>query len=217
MTALLLLLPSTPMLFQGQEFCASAPFLYFADFDRELGDAIRSGRAEFLTQFPSVASYLAAARLDDPASPETFERCRLDLTERERHAAWYRLHEDLLRLRREDPVLNRQAADGLDGAVLSPSAFALRFFGPDHGSDRLLIVNLGGTLSSDSFAEPLIAPPRACGWTIAWASEDPRYGGTGMPDPWPLGRWQIPGDCAFLARPGEPPRVDRTGVRRRTA
>ncbi len=217
MTALLLLLPSTPMLFQGQEFCASAPFLYFADFDRELGDAIRSGRAEFLTQFPSVASYLAAARLDDPTSPETFERCRLDLTERERHAAWYRLHEDLLRLRREDPVLNRQAADGLDGAVLSPSAFALRFFGPDHGSDRLLIVNLGGTLSSDSFAEPLIAPPRACGWTIAWASEDPRYGGTGMPDPWPLGRWQIPGDCAFLARPGEPPRVDRTGVRRRTA
>jgi maltooligosyltrehalose trehalohydrolase len=55
MTALLLLSPGTPMLFQGQEFAASTPFLYFADFEPELAAAVRKGRGEFLTQFPSVA------------------------------------------------------------------------------------------------------------------------------------------------------------------
>src|SRR5262249_35756148 len=48
MTALLLLGPSTPMLFQGQEFAASNPFLYFADFDADLAAAVRRGRGEFL-------------------------------------------------------------------------------------------------------------------------------------------------------------------------
>ena len=45
------------MLFQGQEFAASSPFLYFADFDQELSAAVRHGRAEFLQQFPSLAAY----------------------------------------------------------------------------------------------------------------------------------------------------------------
>ena len=63
MTALLLLAPGTPMLFQGQEFSASAPFLYFADHDPELAEAVRKGRAEFLTQFPSIVdSRRAGAR-----------------------------------------------------------------------------------------------------------------------------------------------------------
>src|SRR5207249_1560003 len=55
MTALLLLAPGTPMLFQGQEFAASAPFFYFADHKSELAELVRDGRADFLTQFPSLA------------------------------------------------------------------------------------------------------------------------------------------------------------------
>ena len=43
------------MLFQGQEFAASTPFLYFADHTDALRDPIGQGRAEFLSQFPSVA------------------------------------------------------------------------------------------------------------------------------------------------------------------
>jgi signal transduction histidine kinase len=56
MTALLLLAPQTPMLFQGQEFAASAPFLYFADHEPELAELVRSGRRKFLAQFPSLAA-----------------------------------------------------------------------------------------------------------------------------------------------------------------
>jgi maltooligosyltrehalose trehalohydrolase len=75
MTALLLLSPGTPMLFQGQEFAASTPFLYFADFDPDLAAAVRSGRAEFLAQFPSIADLEHRNGLADPGNVETFARC----------------------------------------------------------------------------------------------------------------------------------------------
>ena len=79
MTAVLLLMPTTPMLFQGQEFAASTPFLYFADVGPELAEAVRKGRAEFLRQFPSFIDYEARGLVDDPSDPVTFERCKLDL------------------------------------------------------------------------------------------------------------------------------------------
>ena len=54
MTALFLLLPATPMLFQGQEFAASTPFLYFSDHKPEISKLVLKGRADFLSQFPSL-------------------------------------------------------------------------------------------------------------------------------------------------------------------
>src|SRR6185369_6245282 len=170
MTALFLLLPSTPMLFQGQEFAASAPFLYFADFEADLAEAVRKGRAEFLTQFPSVVDYEAQAQLDTPSDPATFARCKLDLRERETHAEAYALHRDLLALRREDEAFHAQRIGGADGAVLSTAAFAVRFFTQDHADDRVLIVNLGGDLNRESFAEPLLAPPADRAWEVRWSS-----------------------------------------------
>jgi maltooligosyltrehalose trehalohydrolase len=216
-TALTLLMPSTPMLFQGQEFSSSAPFLYFADFDAELSSAIRKGRGEFLTQFPSIVDFEARATLDDPASPLTFERCKVDFIERERHAGIYRLHEDLLRLRREDAAFQTTRERSLDGAVLSPHAFMLRLFADDHSNDRILIVNLGADLTRPSIAEPLLAPPPERDWTVLWNTEDPRYGGGGMPDLWPNGCWRIPGESAVVLGPGPMRNPPKRAVRRRTA
>ncbi len=54
-TALLLLAPGTPLLFQGQEFASSNPFLYFADFEGELKRLVREGRKRSLAQFRSLA------------------------------------------------------------------------------------------------------------------------------------------------------------------
>ena len=133
MTALLLLLPGTPMLFQGQEFAASAPFLYFADFEPRAGGRGAQGpRASSSTQFPSLADLERDRRRSPiPATPTTFERCKLDLGERETHAAAYALHAICCALRREDAgVPLQQRARGVDGAVLAPHAFALRFFTP---------------------------------------------------------------------------------------
>jgi len=194
LTALLLLGPGTPMLFQGQEFAASSPFFYFADFAGDLARLTAEGRATSLSQFPSLAQPEMQAWLVDPAALETFLRSKLDLTERQRHAGMYALHRDLLRLRREEPVFRAQRRGGLDGAVLAPEALVLRFFGTHH-DDRLLVVNLGRDLHLTPAPEPLLAPPAGQRWQTQWSSEDPRYGGVGTP---PL---EDEAPCTSLAGP----------------
>ncbi|HEX3531028.1 MAG TPA: malto-oligosyltrehalose trehalohydrolase [Thermoanaerobaculia bacterium] len=203
MTALLLLAPATPMLFMGQEFCASAPFLYFADHTPELARAVKAGREEFLSQFPSLAAPELAEGIADPAAPETFRRCTLDLAERATHAAVYALHEDLLRLRREDPVFSTQGRDGIDGAVLGADAFVLRFFASEEErEDRILLINLGHDLHLVPAPEPLLAPPEEMRWEVLWSSESPRYGGSGAPPPDDEEKgWLIPGRAATVLRP----------------
>ncbi|HXV83369.1 MAG TPA: malto-oligosyltrehalose trehalohydrolase [Candidatus Binatia bacterium] len=200
MTALMLLAPGTPMLFQGQEFGASAPFLYFADHKLELARLVRRGRAEFLRQFPALATPEMREQLADPADPATFEQSKLDLSERERHAEIYALHKDLLALRREDPVFAGQRAGGLDGAVLAEQAFVLRYFDGSAG-DRLLLVNLGRELSVDPAPEPLLAPPIDSHWVVCWSSEDPRYGGFGTPPVEGENGWRVPAESAIIMQP----------------
>jgi maltooligosyltrehalose trehalohydrolase len=218
MTALLLLLPGTPMLFQGQEFAASTPFLYFAHHEPDLAKAVRSGRAEFLTQFPSARSFELVAGLDDPADPRTFERCKLDWAERAEHAAALLLHRDLLRLRRETAAFSAQRRGVVDGAVIAPDAFALRYMVKGKGSeDRLLLVNLGKDVNRASIAEPLLAPPVGCDWVVEWSSEEPIYGGFGTPNLWPEDRWHIPGESAIVLRPDAARQRTREKMKRRTA
>jgi maltooligosyltrehalose trehalohydrolase len=200
MTAYLLLAPSTPMLFQGQEFASSAPFLYFADHRGELGAKVREGRAAFLAQFASIATPEVMATLPDPTALDTFERCTLDFEERRSHESMYRMHRDLLRLRRRDPVLSAQRPRGVDGAVLGPEAFVLRFFG-EAGADRLLVVNLGTDLTLNPAPEPLLAPPADALWRILWSSDDVRYGGAGVAPIETRQNWRVPGHAAVLLEP----------------
>jgi maltooligosyltrehalose trehalohydrolase len=205
LTALLLLAPQPPLLLQGQEHGASAPFLYFADHEGELGEAVRRGRLEFLRQFESLRDEALQAGVPDPASPETFNRCKLDPAERRREGPAWALHRDLLRLRREDPVFRAHAAGeagagALDGAVLGPEAFVLRFFGGAAG-DRLLLVNLGTDLELVPAPEPLLAPPAGARWRTLWSSEAPAYGGGGAPEPEGVDGWWIAGRAALVLAP----------------
>ena len=200
LTALLLLAPETPLLFMGQEFAASSPFLFFTDFpNAELGKQVHEGRKQFLAQFPSFASLDAQAAVPDPCDPAVFQRSKLDLSERRRHAEWYALHRDLLRLRREDPMIGSQARQRVDGAVIGPQAFVLRYFGEDE-DDRLLIVNLGPDLLCVPAPEPLLAPSPSGPWAFVWSSDAPRYGGPGIVEPLGEEGWRISaGSAAFYA------------------
>jgi maltooligosyltrehalose trehalohydrolase len=201
LTALLLLSPGTPMLFQGQEFASTRPFLYFADHRPDLAELVAKGRREFLSQFPSLASAGMAARLPLPHDRATFERCKLDLSERERNAGAYALHRDLLRLRREDPAFRAQRPRGVDGAILDDAAVALRFFDEGEG-DRLLLVNMGRDLRLEPAPEPLLAPPPGFGWRVSWSSEDPRYGGLGVTEAeTEEDGWKVPGEAALVLAP----------------
>lgn len=198
LTALLLLLPGTPLLFQGQEYQATAPFLYFADHEPDLARLVAKGRRAFLEQFPSIAVPAVGACIPDPGDEATFRACVLDPAERSRHTEAVALHRDLLRLRREDPAFAAQGAFGLDGATLSEHALALRWFGPH---PRLLLVNLGTDLVLRSAPEPLLAPPEGAGWAQLWSSENSPYGGCGAPDPEQGDGWRLPAYSALVLAP----------------
>jgi len=201
MTALFLLMPGTPMLFQGQEFGASTPFLYFADHNPELAAAVQKGRAEFMSQFPSMASGETQRRLPVPHDPETFRRSTLDWAEYERNECHRQLHQDLLALRRREKCFSAQRAGAVDGAVLAPEAFVLRFAEDAPRDERLLCVNFGPDLVAGSFPEPLVAPPDGCIWRVRWSSEDPKYGGMGTPEVVGERGWMIPGHSAVVLEP----------------
>jgi maltooligosyltrehalose trehalohydrolase len=197
MTALLLLSPQTPLLYQGQEFAATAPFVFFADHTAELNRSVKKGRLKFLSQFPSLSYSHMQSRIPDPTDEKVFRSCRLDLSEREAHHEAYELHRDLLKLRREELVFKEQHPLRVDGATLDDDTFVLRFF-CERSEDYLLFVNLGVDKYLTPVPEPLLAPPSKSEWQVIWSSEDPRYGGAGaLPIETPKS-WFIPGRAAFL-------------------
>jgi maltooligosyltrehalose trehalohydrolase len=197
LTAVLLLGPATPMLFQGQEFAASAPFLYFADHNPGLAKLVAEGRRSFLSQFQGIDNAEGLDYVASPHDPGTFERCKLDFSERSRHAQVYELHRDLLRLRREDPIFSKPRGGAIDGAVLSAQAFVLRLFGEDN-NDRLLLVNLSTDLVLAPTSEPLLANRGEFQWQLTWSSESPKYGGAGTL-PVPAAKpWRVSGQAAFV-------------------
>ena len=197
-TALMLLSPETPLLFMGQEFGASSPFLFFTDHG-DLADMVYQGRKKFLSQFPSYASPEAQEQVPHPNAISTFEASKLDLSERERHAATYLLHQDLLRIRREDPVIAAQSRERVDGATFRPDSFVLRFFGQE-SDDCLLVVNLGEDFDYESAPEPLLAPPQGRSWEVMWSSDAPRYGGPGVVNPCREDGWSLPSESAVLIK-----------------
>jgi maltooligosyltrehalose trehalohydrolase len=108
--ALVLLGPFVPMLFQGEEWAASTPFLYFTDHDDpELARAVTEGRRNEFRGFG-----WEPAEVPDPQAPGTFARSKLDWSEpgREPHRALLDWHAALIRLRRE-AGLARGRLDGV--------------------------------------------------------------------------------------------------------
>jgi maltooligosyltrehalose trehalohydrolase len=198
LTALMLLSPSTPMLFQGQEFTASSRFLYFADHKPELAKMVRKGRAKFLSQWQSLA--LGEVEYDDPCSRSTFEKCKLDFSERKSHSELYAFHKDLIKLRNTQKVFSRQDRN-FDGAVLVPDTFVLRFFCDEHEDDRLLILNLGRDLTFNPSPEPLLAPPEQAIWSVLWSTDSAKYGGNGTPALDSALNWIIPAQCVVVLKP----------------
>ncbi|CUH40011.1 Malto-oligosyltrehalose trehalohydrolase [Jannaschia seosinensis] len=99
MQALLLLSPHVPMIFMGDEWDETNPFLFFAGFEGELGKAVTQGRRREFEHFKSFS----ASDVPDPVDPKTFERSRIDWSKAESEAGQAALarHRELLILRRE--------------------------------------------------------------------------------------------------------------------
>jgi maltooligosyltrehalose trehalohydrolase len=199
LTTLLLLGPETPMLFMGEEFAASSPFLYFADHEVDIATLVREGRWEYLRMFPRTVSFESMGALPDPADRSTFNASKLAWSECERHAEALLLHRDLLRLRRDDSIFSRQDATMIETAVITPESGLVRWH--DEADDvRLLLFNLGRDFAWQPVAQPLIAPPAGYAWQLYWSSEDPRYGGSGT-GVLNIKNWHVPGHAAIVLSP----------------
>jgi maltooligosyltrehalose trehalohydrolase len=106
-----LLAPSPPLLFMGEEFAASTPFLFFCDFGPDLASAVTQGRRSEFKRFAQFNSLEAQARIPDPNSEQTFLSCKLDWSSVQRapHKEWLDFYRNLLACRQREvvPMISR--------------------------------------------------------------------------------------------------------------
>jgi maltooligosyltrehalose trehalohydrolase len=202
LTALLLLGPALPMLFQGQEFGSSRPFAYFADHDGDLARAVENGRLDFLSQFPSLTTAEIRDAIPKPGDPATFEQCKLSDQERRQDTVLHRLHRDLLRIRRDDAVLRDVGTPRvlIESSAPTPTLLLVRYMAD--AAHRLLVVNLADDHHC-AMNDPLFAPRPGTAWVQLWSSEQARYGGGGALSIVDGNPWMVPAaSAAFLGSTG---------------
>ncbi|HEV7714103.1 MAG TPA: malto-oligosyltrehalose trehalohydrolase [Steroidobacteraceae bacterium] len=105
-TAILLLSPSIPMMFMGEEWAAPEPFSYFCDFGPELAAKVREGRKREFAKFARFAGDHGTDALPDPTDPATFEAAKLNWNtlNQPSHAGWLEHYRRLLAVRQRDIV-----------------------------------------------------------------------------------------------------------------
>ncbi|MCC6174584.1 MAG: malto-oligosyltrehalose trehalohydrolase [Chloroflexi bacterium] len=194
-SAVLLMAPETVLLFQGQEYAASAPFQYFTQHNAELGRLVTDGRRNEFKDFAAFADPARRARIPDPQAPATFERSRPDPHERVRNADVYALYRTLLALRRDDPVLQVQDRAMTRARALGRGLLAIRRW---QGADeRLLLANFADqTMRVRGPDLAKLGIDDAVGWRVTWTT--PNGASSSGAAPVDLERVAVPGRAALL-------------------
>jgi malto-oligosyltrehalose trehalohydrolase len=145
-TAILLLAPSPPMIFMGEEFGAETPFLFFCDFEKDLAAAVTKGRRAEFSHFAAFSNPADREQIPDPNAATTFEASRLDWSAvaQPQHQEWLCFHRTLLKLRREHVVSRLATACKLRAvyAIHGDCGLSARWKFPDN-SELTLQANLG--------------------------------------------------------------------------
>jgi maltooligosyltrehalose trehalohydrolase len=187
--ALMLLAPSTPLLFMGEEYGELTRFTFFCDLGADLAQAVRDGRrAEFAAKFPEFDDPEAQKKIPDPCHPDTFVNSKLDWSrlEKPEHQAWLAYYQNLLLLRKERLVPHLPGLQGNNTAVrlLGDRSATIEWRLGD-GRKLTLLANLGTTpvLGVEQPASPLlfasegdVVPSLNAGtlppWSVAWYLEN---------------------------------------------
>jgi maltooligosyltrehalose trehalohydrolase len=142
--AVLLLAPSPPMLFMGEEWQAQQPFPYFCDFEPELAGKVREGRKREFSRFEKFSDKGGLAALPDPTVPETFNSARLDWSalQQRKHADILDQTQRMLAIRQKEIVpLIPRIKGGTCIKLEASGAFAVDW-GLEGGSILHLLANL---------------------------------------------------------------------------
>ena len=171
LSALLLCLPETPLLFMGQEWAASTPFLFFTDHHAELGRLVTEGRRAEFSRFAAFADPVTRTRIPDPQASSTFEDSRLVWDEQTKapHAGVLELYRALLRLRRTETAL--QPGERCEVVEIDATCLALtRGSGPDI---LLLVLCVGTARRVDLHQWRSVAPTGR--WKVVLTTEESRF------------------------------------------
>jgi len=207
---LLLLAPETPLLFMGQEWVASTPFLYFTDHHPELGHLVTEGRRHEFSRFDTFNRAETRDRIPDPQKEGTFISSQLLWTEREaeRHASVLRLHHRLLYLRRHEPALQFPERRWAQVRAFDESTVLLRRSGPPPSGDQraalmLVVVKLRGSGLVDVSGHPSAKLELASRWLPVLSTEQddvaPDRVALAIDSTGPILNFQRPGAVVFRA------------------
>ena len=149
--AVLLLSPEVPLLFMGEEYGATEPFCFFADFEGPLADAVRNGRRNEFARFADFADPAARERIPDPTAETTYRTSKLDWNKRSepRQRHWAARTQALLAVRRREiaPRFSRMYGSAAQAELTEPALLSLRW---THDSATLqLIAQLAASPSKD--------------------------------------------------------------------
>jgi maltooligosyltrehalose trehalohydrolase len=178
-SALLLLIPESPLLFMGQEWAAGTPFRYFTDHNEELGRAVTAGRRREFQRFARFADPESASGIPDPQAESTWSdsRLRWEEVEREPHAGTLRLYRRLLALRREEPALQSTVAAGTTTLTgVANGIITVRREAPGSRSLQVLV-----RLRGADAREADVAAPTSGHWETLFTTEDPTFASDGVP------------------------------------
>jgi len=168
----LLLAPSPPLFFMGEEFGATTPFLFFCDFGPQLAERVRNGRREEFARFERFRTPEAQKQIPDPNDPATFLASKLDWSclDLRPHAEWLRTYRELLSVRREKivPILKQIVPEGAHYQSLGPAALYASWE-LTKGGTLELFANFGRT--------PVAAPNQPKGNAIFPSAEAELYRG----------------------------------------
>jgi maltooligosyltrehalose trehalohydrolase len=175
-SALLLTTPYTPMIFMGQEWAASTPFLYFTDHHEELGRGVTEGRRKEFAEFSEFRDAAVRDRIPDPQAVRTFEDSKLSWDEvaLTPNAEVLRLYSNFLRFRRQRLKNRHRGSWTLD--KVSSSTIVLRFQNRDDG-DILILAQLISNEAQVSLDQIAASPGKT--WKFAMSSNESIYGGSG--------------------------------------
>jgi maltooligosyltrehalose trehalohydrolase len=179
-SAFLLLSPYTPLLFQGQEWAASTPFLYFTDHEHELGKLVTEGRR---AEFASFTGF-HGKDVPDPQAASTFTASKLNWHEIEEgeHGQTLALYRELLRLRTTLPAFKERRRANFRSDRIGTNAIAMRYLTPKSMDDLLVIVNLRGDLDLDLRGTTITQPAEGYRWQPVLSTQEARFGGSQRPN-----------------------------------
>ena len=175
-SALLCLAPYTPLIFQGQEWAASTPFLYFTDHNEELGRLVTEGRRKEFAGFAAFAEGASTKDIPDPQAEGTFQSSKLRWEEAAAgvHAQTRALYREALRLRREEKaILSRWDRANWQAVPLGENTVAIAYTDVAAGEMCMIVVNLKG---GDTHAAMIDEGPPV---EVIFSSNAARFGGDG--------------------------------------